>query len=200
MDMTKDISQLISKLSPTELVDRQLRRPEVKAKIEQIRAQMNYRVDPWGMDPEWAARVYALSLYLYEDYFRVETRGIENIPQGRCMLISNHSGQIPIDGLLIGVSTVRELDPPRVVRGMVERLAAKVPFVNTLFARTGMVTGDPTNCENLLERGQLIMVFPEGVKGSGKTMKKAYQLQKFGTGFLRIAIRTKTPIVPVSVV
>lgn len=156
--------------------------------------------DLWGLNIETAEQVLAASRWLYELYFRVEVRGAHHVPPGPCMLVPNHGGQLPFDGFLVAMAAVLEVDPPRVVRGMVERWFPSLPFISTLFTRCGQVVGDPHNCIALLERGQSILVFPEGVGGSGKTYWKRYTLQRFGTGFVRIALQTRCPIVPVALV
>lgn len=156
--------------------------------------------DPWGLHPETAERTLRSLRWVYERYFRVRTFGIENVPAGRVMLVPNHSGQLPLDGMMIAMAMIFAARSPRIVRGMVERWVPSLPFVSTLFNRCGQVTGDPRNCVALLERDQPILVFPEGVRGSGKTYWHRYTLQRFGTGFLRIALETKTPIVPIGVV
>lgn len=170
---------------------------------EQIRedAQVNSAgYDPWGLHVETAERTLRSMRWLYERYFRVRTHGIEHVPAGRVMLVPNHSGQLPLDGMFIAMAMIFEGKPPRIVRGMVERWFPSLPFVSTLFVRCGQTVGDPRNCVRLLQRDQPILVFPEGVRGSGKTYWNRYQLQRFGTGFVRIALETNTPIVPVAVV
>jgi len=156
--------------------------------------------DPWGFSPEVALAALAAVRPLYDDYFRCETVNIDKVPAGRVMLIANHGGQLPLDGMLLSVSMALHATPPRLVRGMVERWAPSLPFVSTLFARSGQVTGDPANCRSLLNHDQAVMVFPEGVRGSGKTIWHRYQLQHFGTGFMRMALETNTPIVPVGII
>ena len=91
-------------------------------------------------------------------------------------------------------------DPPRAVRAMVEKWAASLPYVSTLFARSGQIVGTPENCRRLLQSDEAIMVFPEGVRGITKLWPQRYQLQEFGLGFMRLALETQTPIVPVAVV
>jgi 1-acyl-sn-glycerol-3-phosphate acyltransferase len=156
--------------------------------------------DPWGVNPETLKASLASTIWLYRKYFRVATHGIQNVPAERCLLIANHSGQIPIDGMLIATAVLLERDPPRLVRGMVERWAPALPFISTFFSRCGQVTGDMHNAKTLLESDECVMVFPEGVAGSGKTVFERYELQKFGTGFVRLALETKTPIVPIAVI
>jgi len=169
----------------------------------QLREQANVNsagFDPWGLHVETAEGWLAACRWMYEKYFRVETHGIERVPEGRVLLVPNHGGQLPLDGMLLALSMVLEANPPRIVRGMVERWFPSLPFISTLFTRCGQTVGDPRNCVGLLESDQPIMVFPEGVRGSGKTYWKRYQLQQFGTGFVRIALQTGSPIVPVAVV
>ena len=179
------------------------RSPLTKEQREQLRASAPVNsagYDPWGLNHETTERTLRYSRWLYEDYFRVETVGAENIPAGRVLLVPNHSGQLPIDGILIAMAMLLEANPPRIVRGMVERWFPTIPFIGTLFIRCGQVVGDPENCVELLRREQAIMVFPEGTRGSGKTWWHRYKLQSFGTGFLRIALQTRSPIVPVAVI
>lgn len=178
--------------------------PPLPARVrEQLRAGAAVNsagFDPWGLHPETLENALRPARWLYEHWFRVETRGIERVPKGRVLLVPNHSGQLPLDGMFVALAMILEGDPPRIVRGMVERWFPSLPFISTLFTRCGQVVGDPENCKALLEREQAILVFPEGVRGSGKTWWRRYQLQEFGTGFLRLALETRTPIVPVAVV
>ncbi len=156
--------------------------------------------DDWGLNLETAERVYSLCYWLYQHYFRVRTHGIDAVPTGRVMLVANHGGQIPLDGAFIAMALAYEATPPRLVRSMVERWFPALPFVSSVFTRTGQVVGDPRNCRALLEQDQAVLVFPEGVRGSGKPFQNRYELQHFGSGFMRLALETDTPIVPVGVV
>lgn len=180
---------------------RQLGGTRVEEKLEQLRARANeYGVDPFGLDLEFAKAAIAPALWLYKHYFRVETHGVEHIPAGRTLLVANHSGQLPFDGAMIGVSCLIEASPPRVVRAMVERWVPTLPYASTFFSRMGQVVGTPENCRRLLQQDETILVFPEGTKGINKLWRDAYQLQDFGNGFMRLALETRTPIVPVAVV
>jgi 1-acyl-sn-glycerol-3-phosphate acyltransferase len=156
--------------------------------------------DDWGLDPETLKAALAVTRWIYTDYFRVRASGLSGIPEGRVLLIANHGGQIPLDGMLIGMSLLLEARPARVVRGMIERWVPGLPFVSSLFSKMGQIVGDVRNCRELLEKEQCVLVFPEGVRGSGKTIFQRYQLQRFGTGFIRLAMETGTPIIPVAVV
>ena len=157
-------------------------------------------VDPFGLDPQWAKYALATVAVLHRRYFRTDVHGIENVPQGRVLLIANHSGQVPIDGALIGASMFMDAEPPRIVRAMVEKWAVTLPFVSLLFSRVGQVVGVPENAQRLLDQGEALLVFPEGSRGISKTIDKRYQLTDFGLGFMRLAIETDTPIVPIAVI
>ncbi|MCB9592071.1 MAG: acyltransferase family protein [Sandaracinaceae bacterium] len=174
---------------------------ELDARIARIRMHPNDAgVDPFGFDPATARYALALAAFLHRFYFRSEVFGTENIPEGRVLIIANHSGQIPIDGLMIGTSLMLDADPPRFPRSMVERWSADLPFISVLFPRCGQVVGSPDNARRLLENDEALLVFPEGSRGISKTFDRAYQLEAFGLGFLRLALETGTPIVPVAVV
>lgn len=156
--------------------------------------------DPWGFSPQFAKVGYSLGKRFMLPYFRPSVHGIENVPEGRVLLVPNHSGQLPCDGILVALVMMLYGQPPRAVRAMVERAFPSVPFANEVLSRGGAVLGDPVNCRNLLEDEQVILVFPEGARGGGKVYQKRYQLQQFGRGFMRLALSTKTPIVPVGIV
>lgn len=164
------------------------------------RPSNEFGVDRFGFDVNFLLAAAAPFLWLYKKYFRVETHGIEKVPPGRVLLVANHGGQIPIDGAMIGVAMLLEANPPRAVRSMTEKWAATLPFISTIFARSGQIVGTPENCRRLLEGGEAVMVFPEGVRGISKLWPQRYQLQDFGLGFMRLALETETPIVPVAVI
>lgn len=159
-----------------------------------------FGVDAFGFDPDYALSAVAPFVWLYKKYFRVETHGIDRVPPGRVFLVGNHAGQIPIDGAMVGVAMLLEHRPPRLVRAMTEKWSASLPFVSTLFARSGQIVGTPENCRRLLQSGEAVMVFPEGVRGISKLWPERYHLQEFGLGFMRLALETQTPIVPVAIV
>jgi 1-acyl-sn-glycerol-3-phosphate acyltransferase len=157
--------------------------------------------DPWGFNPDAAQVALAAVRYLYEKYFRVQAHGLEHVPkQGRVLIIPNHSGQLPMDGILTGYALVTNPHGPRMARAMIERFFPTVPWLGNLLNQLGGIIGDPINCINLLKREEAVIVFPEGVRGSGKPYKLRYQLQRFGSGFMHIAMTYKTPIIPVGIV
>ena len=175
--------------------------PEVASAFDRLPNELNeHGYDPWGFQPEVAKHLYsAIGRPLY-NYFRPTVSGLENLPEGRCLLIGNHSGQLPLDGMVVAVACLLHADPPRMVRAMAERYFPTVPFLNEMFARGGVVVGDPINCRNLLEAENAILVFPEGARGCGKPIQQRYQLTHFGRGFMRLALQTSTPIIPFSVI
>ncbi len=174
---------------------------EVARAVEAAPNRVNeFGFDPWGFSPAFAKLGYSFGKRFFMRYFRPEVSGIENVPEGRVLLVPNHSGQLPFDGIVIALVMLLHGKPPRAVRAMVERAFPGMPFVNEVLIRGGAVLGDPVNCKNLLEDEQAILVFPEGARGGGKVFQKRYQLQRFGRGFMRLALQTKTPIVPVGVV
>jgi 1-acyl-sn-glycerol-3-phosphate acyltransferase len=155
--------------------------------------------DAWGFSKRESQLYYSLAYLIYQ-YFRPRLEGIERIPSGKVVVVANHSGQLPFDGLVLAVACLLEARPPRLLRGMAERWFPTLPFVNEAFYRSGVVLGDPINCKNLLDAGNGIMVFPEGIRGSGKTWDHRYRLVRFGRGFMRLALQAEAPIVPVSIV
>ncbi len=156
-------------------------------------------VDPFGMDPEFLRRTAVAASFLYKIYFRCSTVGIDNVPDGPVIIVANHAGQLPIDGLMITTALIMEGERPRLARSMVDRWVPTVPFISTFYARNGVTLGTPENALLLLKRGEALLTFPEGLAGITKTVDKAYQLQKFGLGFMRLALSTGAPIIPVAV-
>ncbi len=175
---------------------------EVAELLARIPTTLNeYGYDPFGASVEFARTTSAFGAFLYRYYFRVETRGIEKVPDGRVLLIANHAGNtLPMDGGLLGLAMLLEAEPPRLVRAMAEFYLPRIPWWSELIHRAGAVVGTPENCVRLLEREEAIMVFPEGSRGFIKPFSQRYKLQRFGTGFVRLALQTKTPIVPVGIV
>lgn len=172
--------------------------PEVEEAVDAVAGRLG-EFDPWGYSPEQSKLYFSLAYRIFR-YFRPEVRGIEHVPEGRALIIPNHSGQFPFDGLVVAVSCLLHANPPRLVRAMAERWFPTLPFVNIAFSRSGVTVGDPVNARNLLEADNALLVFPEGARGSGKTWDKRYQLERFGRGFMRLALQTETPVVPVSVI
>lgn len=176
--------------------------PELEALLDRLPNEVgSYEYDPWGFNKDTAKPVAGIMKWLYDNYFKVQAFGLENVPKtGRALIIPNHSGQLPMDGTLIGTALLTNPHGPRIPRAMIERFFPTVPFIGDLMNRMGAVIGDPSNCARMLENEEAIVVFPEGIRGSGKLYKQRYQLQRFGTGFMHLALEHKTPIIPVGVV
>lgn len=175
--------------------------PELEARLDRIPTRLSdYGVDAFGFDPQYVKRVIGFGAWVYRHYFRCDTFGIDNIPDGRCMLVGNHSGQLPLDAAMITMATFLEREPPRFVRSAIERFVPETPFVSTFMARCGQILGTPENAKRLLDAEEALLVFPEGVRGLNKVWSERYRLQLFGTGFMRLAIETGSPIVPTVVI
>ena len=169
---------------------------------ELARRGANYEVDDFGFDPQWTESFLSVFMVMYRDYWRVETTGVENVPAtGRALLVSNHAGVLPWDGTMIKTAVFAEHPHPRHVRALVASLFMGMPMLSWFLRRTGQTVGHPDDTRRLLERDELVLVFPEGVRGTGKGYKDRYRLRRFGRGgFVATAIRSGAPIIPVSVV
>lgn len=159
-------------------------------------------VDDFGFDPVYDLKLRPVLEFLYMRYFRVKTTGIERVPgRGRCLLVANHSGTLPLDGVMLKTAVKLEHPAPRDVRWLTEDFITHMPWLGGAMNRLGAVRAHQDNAERLLAKEELVAVFPEGVKGIGKLFGERYRLQRFGRGgFIKLALRTGTPIVPVAVV
>ena len=156
--------------------------------------------DPFGFDPDTSRYALALAGLLHRRYFRTQVYNIDRVPAGRVLIVANHSGQIPLDGVIIAAALMLDAEPPRFPRSMVEKWTAELPFISTWFPRCGQVVGSPENARRLLEQEESLIVFPEGARGISKTFDQRYRLVDFGLGFIRLALETNTPIVPTAVI
>jgi 1-acyl-sn-glycerol-3-phosphate acyltransferase len=174
---------------------------EIDTKVDRIPADLNeFGYDPWGYSPKALKRFILPAAFLYRYYFRCRTTGLERLPKGRMLLIGNHAGQIATDGLMVSTACILEAEPPRLVRGMGEYWLGTLPYLSVLLDRTGSAVGTRQTCVDMLRHGECVMAFPEGVRGMNKLYADAYKLMEFGLGFMRLALETDTPIVPVSIV
>lgn len=189
--------------SPGEIVAR-IRELEARLGMGQAAVRTKAEdVDPFGYDPSYEHKVLPFFEFLYERYFRVEARGVsEHIPsEGRCLLVANHSGTLPFDGVMLRLAVRREHPRRRDVRWLAEDAIFTLPFLGTFTNRIGAVRACQENAERLLESDSLVAVFPEGMKGIGKLYRDRYRLQRFGRGgFVKLCLRTRTPVVPVAIV
>ena len=173
--------------------------------IERMARRMRgeYHEDAWGFDEEFAEAAYPFFELLYDRWWRVEATGVENVPaHGRGMLVSNHAGSLfPFDASMITGAIMKRHPLPRWPRFMVLDWAFELPFLSSFMRKVGGVPASPYNATGILESDGLMMVFPEGVKGTGKPFAERYRLQRFGRGgFVEIALQTGSPIIPVAVV
>lgn len=161
-----------------------------------------FATDEWGYDQEIVDAVKPFFQFLYKYYWRVQVSGIENIPdEGRALLVSNHSGQLPFDGSMVGLAVLNEHPNQRLVRTLYASWFPTLPIISSLFVKMGQTLANEENGIRLLMDEQLVAVYPEGYKGVGKLFKDRYRLARFGRGgFVRMAIRTGSPMIPVSVV
>ena len=165
------------------------------------RATGDFEVDEFGFDADFTDNVWLPLLRpLYEKWFRVEVRGIENIPAtGGALIVANHSGTIPVDGLMTQVAIHDAHPAHRHLRMLGADLVFELPFVGSNARRTGSTLASADDAERLLHQGELVGVYPEGFKGVGKPFSERYKLQRFGRGgFVSAALRTGVPIIPCS--
>lgn len=160
-----------------------------------------YGYDIFGLHPPTLERMIAYGAPLYDRYFRVCSHGIEHVPTtGPAILVANHGGVLPVDAAMLCFDVLRKLEPPRIPRALTDHFVPKLPIVSTLFARCGVVSGTRANAACLLDRGELVAIFPEGVSGPAKRFRDRYQIQTWHVGFVELAIRHRAPIVPVAIV
>jgi len=172
------------------------------------RAAGDYGIDDFGFDPDLTENVLIPLLKpLYDQWFRVETNGVENIPgDGGALLVANHSGGLwPLDSAMTAVAvhdhTAGAAAPGRFLRMLGADLLFTTPGLGTLARKSGATLACNPDAERLLGAGELVGVWPEGFKGIGKPFRKRYELQRFGRGgFVHAALKTGVPIIPVSIV
>jgi 1-acyl-sn-glycerol-3-phosphate acyltransferase len=155
-----------------------------------------------GHDPRFLDQIGPALEFLYSKYFRVQLNGVENIPSsGGALVVANHSGGIPYDGALLIHGIYREHPAHRRLRPLVASFAFRSPWMSHVVARIGGVRAAATTARALLQAGELVGVFPEGLRGVGKLFRERYRLHRFGRGgFVRLAVENQVPIVPVAIV
>ncbi len=158
--------------------------------------------DEFGSDLRFAEALEPVLEFLYAVWWRVEATGTENLPSvGPGLIVANHSGVLPYDALMIQLAVRHEHPARRVCRMLALDMFALLPVLAPILSKSGSVRANPENAERLLRQGELLGVFPEGVKGVGKYFRERYKLARFGRGgFVRIALHTGTPIIPCAVV
>ena len=157
--------------------------------------------DRFGFSPEVTRRAFPFFQALYRSWFRVRSEGHANVPDsGPAVIVSNHAGLLPFDAAMTVIDLALHSDPPRLARAIVDRWAGTLPWINVFYARCGQVIGTRENFTDLLDDGQLVLVYPEGVEGIRKTIAQRYRLQAFRVGFVEQALRSRAPIVPMAVI
>ena len=182
---------------------------EIERRVAQVLAYLrrrldgDYVVDDFGYDQDFTENIfYPLLRPIYRSWFRVEVRGIENIPtEGGALVVANHSGTVAIDSLMVQLAIHDEHPAKRAMRALGADLVFQTPFLGTVARRSGSTLATNTDADRLFQRGELVGVFPEGFKGVGKPFKERYKLQRFGRGgFVSAALKAQVPIIPCSVV
>lgn len=172
--------------------------PHVKPRAARGTAK---RADPFGYDPAFHERVRPLAEFLYDHYWRVRTDGLEHIPaNGPALIVGNHSGGIPFDASMVATAIDLEHPQHRLLRFLYDRFVADMPLVGDFYNRLGSTVASFQNARDLLERGELVGIFPEGVAGVAKSIQQRYRLQPFHTGFVRLSTLLRVPIIPVAIV
>lgn len=181
-------------LSATPYFEKQWGRKSLTSRSEEI--------DDFGLDPAYESKVRPVAEFLYRRYFRVKTTGIENLPKsGRCIVVANHSGTLPLDGLMLRTALHFERGGSRELRWLAEDFLFYLPFAGVFMNRVGAVRACQENAERLLDKEHMVAVFPEGLQGIKKLYKERYRLQRFGRGgYIRLALRMRAPIVPCAIV
>ncbi len=171
---------------------------EVDDRLARLEIPFNqFGVDPYGISRKHVAFAMKTLGLLYRHYFGVKVFGLHHVPpKGRAMLVGNHSGGVAVDGAMVIASCFFHMEPPRLAQGMVEKFMNRIPFASLWSNRTGQFTGLPEHAVRLLEEDRLLMVFPEGARGTAKLYRERHSLVNFGTGFMRLALKTNTPIIP----
>lgn len=158
-------------------------------------------LDDYGKDAGLVENLQPVLDFLYEQYWRVSVEGVDQVPRGAAILVANHSGALPYDGMVMAQALMRERPDLLEARWLVEDQVFHAPMLGTLFNRLGAVRASPENALRLLDERRPLVVFPEGYQGASKPFAERYRLKRFGRGgFVKLALRTGAPIVPVAIV
>jgi 1-acyl-sn-glycerol-3-phosphate acyltransferase len=173
------------------------------AEFARRRLTGDYEVDQFGFDPELnSALLMPAALALYRSWFRVQTRGLGHVPaNGAALVVANHSGVLPLDAIMLQAGVFAKHPDGRNLRLLGADLVYTVPVLSALARKSGHTRADPADALRLLAAGELVGVFPEGFKGTGKPFSERYRLQRFGRGgFARTALQARAPIIPCAIV
>lgn len=157
--------------------------------------------DALGMHPDGVALGLALTNPAYRSYFRVRSHHAERIPKhGGAILVANHAGTLPFDAAMLWADVFQHTDPPRVLRPVADFFVAQLPLATSVLSRIGVVNGSRGNVAYLLERGELLLIFPEGMEAIGKSFRHRYRIRRWTEGHAEMAIRHRVPVVPVAII
>jgi len=197
--LAKADSSAPAKLDPAEapiedFISRKWGRSALRSRAEEF--------DDFGLDPSFEQRVKPVIEFLYRSYFRTTAEGVDNVPaEGRCIVVANHSGALPLDGLMLRAALRIDHKQKRDLRWLAEDFVYYLPFAGVFMNRVGAVRACPENAERLLEKESIVGVFPEGVHGIKKLFQERYRLQRFGRGgYIRLCLRMRAPIVPCAII
>lgn len=171
---------------------------EVDLRVDRLRLPFNAGgYDPFGVSRDTLRSSMRWLGWLYRHYFRVGCQGLEHLPRtGRAMLVGNHSGGYAIDAGMVIAACFLELDPPRLAHGMADRFLSRIPFASRIASQSGQLTGSAEQARRLLGDDRLLLVFPEGAQGTAKLFRDRYTLRRFTTGFARLALEMRAPVIP----
>ena len=183
-----------AELPASDFISRKWGRSALRSRSEEF--------DDFGLDPSFEQRVKPVVEFLYRSYFRTTVEGIDHVPaEGRCIVVANHSGALPLDGLMLRAALRIEHKQKRDLRWLAEDFVYYLPFAGVFMNRVGAVRACPENAERLLEKESIVGVFPEGVHGIKKLFQDRYRLQRFGRGgYIRLCLRMRAPIVPCAII
>ena len=174
--------------------------PEARERLDRALSERRRSADAFGLEPVALEQALPIVWALHRFWFRVESAHIERIPEtGPAIIVANHGGLLPFDGAMLAAEVLLRAPVPRVVRPLVARFVEGIGPVHRAFQSAGAVIGTPDDCRRLLDAGELVLVFPEGVDGITKPLPARYRVQHFHSGFAREAMRAGVPIVPVAI-
>ncbi len=170
------------------------------AAVHEQHRRGEFDIDDFGFDQEWTEALMPIFRVVSRRYWRVETSGLDNLPRsGGALLVANHAGVLPWDGAMITTAVYDAVD--RHSRALVAGWFGSLPVASWFLRRSGQTQGHPDDTLRLLRGGELVLVFPEGIRGTGKLWNERYRLRRFGRGgFAEVAMRAGVPIIPVSVI
>jgi 1-acyl-sn-glycerol-3-phosphate acyltransferase len=157
--------------------------------------------DPFGLDRPFRSYTIPIFQFMFEQYWRTRVSGMENVPAtGPALVVANHSGAVPADAFMLAAALELRHPDRRCLRVLYDKFVDALPFVGDLYRRLGGVTASLPNAERLLQRGELVGLFPEGIAGVEKRCTERYRLRPFKTGTARLSVRTGSPVIPVAIV